>query len=93
MEVLEDLIVPISVVVWICMAVLCARIAQKNGKDPIIWGVIGCLTSILGLLALGIHLDADRKQKHIHRAEPRDKPRVSSGARRQDPALPTQTKE
>ena len=90
---MEALIVFASVIVWICMAVLCARIAHNNGKDPIIWGVIGCLTSILGLLALGIHIDADRKKDHVHRAEPRDKPRVSSAARRQAPPLPTQSKE
>jgi len=74
----------ISVVVWICMAVLCARIAQKKNRDPLIWGVVGCLTSFIGLLIIAYseELDEDGNPipKHpIHRAPPRDKPCVSSG--------------
>ena len=42
------------VIIWICTAVLCARIAQKKGREPIVWGAVGCLTSFIGLLILAI---------------------------------------
>ena len=56
---MEALIIVFSVVVWLCMAVLCARIAQKKRRDPVIWGVVGCLTSFIGLLILVYSEDLD----------------------------------
>ena len=56
-------ILAMSIVFWLCMAALCARIAQKNGRDPVIWGVVGCLTSLIGLLILAASIDADKKRK------------------------------
>ena len=52
----------IFLIVWICMAILCARIAQKKGRDPIIWGVIGCLTSIVGLIIVAMCEDKSSKE-------------------------------
>ena len=52
----------IFLIVWICMAILCARIAQKKGRDPIIWGVVGCLTSIVGLIIVAMCEDKSLKE-------------------------------
>ena len=44
----------IFLVGWIAIAVICARLAQKKGRDPIIWGAVGFLTSLIGLIILAL---------------------------------------
>ncbi len=48
-------------VVWVCVAVLCARVAQKKGRDPVIWGIVGCLTSFAGLIVLAMCSDKKKE--------------------------------
>ena len=74
---METLAILAVVSIWLCMPILCARIAQKKRRDSVIWGVVGFLTSIAGLLVLVYSEDLDEKgnlipKRPIHRAEEPD---------------------
>jgi len=42
----------VYLVVWTCQGALNAYFAQKRGRDPIIWFVIGLFIGLFGILAL-----------------------------------------
>ena len=42
----------VSLIVWFAIAAICYAVAERNGRSPVIWGAIGILTGIFGLIVL-----------------------------------------
>jgi len=42
----------ITLVLWICSGTLCAYVANRRGRDPFAWFLIGLLLGLVGLLLL-----------------------------------------
>jgi hypothetical protein len=56
-----------AVVLWIACAVICALVAPSRGRDPVLWGLIGLLTAVVGvvlLLALPSVKAAEPERRH-----------------------------
>lgn len=43
---------PITIMVWIAVGAICYAVAERKNRNPVIWGALGFLFSLIALIVL-----------------------------------------